>query len=175
MNIYTADPHFGHANILRLCDRPFADLDAMHSHYIETFREAVGPDDDLWILGDLAYGRSAARLSAITAIFDALPGRKHLVAGNHDGPRIRGLSWTSVHELVEIRDGDQLLVLCHYPLLSWNRAQHGALHLFGHVHGDHRGYRGAVNVGLDVWDHRPVRLNEIRVRSESLGPNPVYG
>ncbi|TGD60034.1 metallophosphoesterase, partial [Tabrizicola sp. WMC-M-20] len=52
---------------------------------LSAMQEAMGPDDDLWIVGDFAFAPSdqAGRLEAMLA---SIPGRKHLVRGSHDKP-----------------------------------------------------------------------------------------
>lgn len=59
-------------------------------------------------------------------------------------------------------------VLRHDPSI-----RHGALHGFGHVHGNWRGSRGCVSIGVVVWDFRPVTLFDIRKRSQELPVNPL--
>ena len=54
---YTADLHFGHANIIRLCNRPFRDADQMDAILMENLRSRVDQCDHLWIVGDFAFGR----------------------------------------------------------------------------------------------------------------------
>ena len=84
----TADTHFGDPHILR--QRAFPSLDAHDATLIARWNATVGPDDDVWHLGDFAAGASRARCREI---FDALAGRKHLVAGNHDTNRVLELPW----------------------------------------------------------------------------------
>lgn len=169
---FTADPHFGHANIIRFCNRPFPNVEAMNAHLLAQYRAVVRPGDDLWILGDFAVGKAdEARRAAVRAIFDAIPGRKHLVLGNHDRPWIRGLPWDSLTQMADIPVDGRRLVLCHYPMITWPGARRGALQLFGHVHGNWRGTRNSINVGLDVWEFRPVTLPEIEARAATLPVN----
>lgn len=59
----------------------------------------------------------------------------------------------------------------HYPMITWNHARKGALHLFGYVHGNWRGSANAVNVGVDVWDFAPVSLRDAAARGRSLPVN----
>lgn len=164
-NWYTADLHFNHANIIRHCKRPFESVEKM-DHGILHRLQCVDRDDDLWILGDFAFARNAESRRYVADLFEAIPGRKHLVRGNHDHKSTQNLPWASVQELVEIKDQNQNLVLCHYPLITWNKARHGALHLFGHVHNEFAGYRGALNVGVDCCDFKPLTLPDVcrRVR-----------
>ena len=42
---FTADTHFGHANIIRYCGRPFADAAAMDGALIAIWNAAVAPGD----------------------------------------------------------------------------------------------------------------------------------
>jgi calcineurin-like phosphoesterase family protein len=53
-------------------------------------------------------------------------------------------------------------VLCHYPLRSWHRMGRGALNLHGHSHGRLAPLPRQVDVGVDVFDFRPVTLAAIR-------------
>ncbi|WP_258934193.1 hypothetical protein [Nesterenkonia pannonica] len=48
---FTSDHHFGHANIIRYCDRPFADVAEMDEAMIDRWNETVSPDDEVWVLG----------------------------------------------------------------------------------------------------------------------------
>jgi calcineurin-like phosphoesterase family protein len=169
-NLYTADPHFGHTNILKHSKRPFGSVAAMDAAIIERFRATVTAQDDLWIIGDLAWSQQAGQ-----AAFHAIPGRKHLVKGNHDfEPWVTKLPWTSVHELVEVRDQKQIFVLCHYPLVTWRGIRRGAVHLFGHVHENWAGCKGAVNVGVDLWDFTPIDGATAVAKAQTMPPNPLW-
>lgn len=49
---FTADLHFGHANIINYSGRPFADVTAMNQALIERWNASIHPDDTVWVLGD---------------------------------------------------------------------------------------------------------------------------
>lgn len=57
MHWFTADPHYGHHRILDFCKRPFPDTATMNARLLEECRRRVGPDDDLWIIGDFSAVR----------------------------------------------------------------------------------------------------------------------
>jgi calcineurin-like phosphoesterase family protein len=174
-HLFTADPHFGHSRIIEFCKRPFASVGEMDSHILTRMQAAMTPEDDLWIVGDFAFGGSdqASRLDGYLA---SIPGRKHLVIGNHDKTWMMRLSgWTSIHDLIEVREDGTRMTLCHYPMVTFPGARHGALQLFGHVHDNWPGSRNSVNVGVDVWDFRPVGLAEIKRRAATLPVNPLWG
>lgn len=93
---FSSDLHFGHANIIRFCDRPFLKFGSMDAAFsqdmtepvnfmnetiINNINEFVTEEDELWLLGDLAMGNVDYTLK--------LPQRFRtrnlvLVAGNHD-------------------------------------------------------------------------------------------
>lgn len=60
-------------------------------------------------------------------------------------------------------DGTRV-VMCHYPLLTWDKAHHGSYMLHGHVHSTvpvndtHRRY----DVGVDANDYAPVSWEYIK-------------
>lgn len=176
-NWYTADTHFGHGNIIDICNRPYGSVEEMDAALIANFCSKVTEEDDLWILGDFAFGRLAKDPDYLADIFGQLPGgRKHLITGNHDHSATRGLQWDSIAPLKELRDGPhkQAHTLCHYPMVTWNHIRRGALQMFGHVHDNWRGARNCVNVGVDVWDYMPVTFEEIAERAATLPLNPLW-
>jgi calcineurin-like phosphoesterase family protein len=157
---FTSDHHFGHGGARGLFKRPFGSLAEMDRGMIARWNEVVGADDEVWHLGDLAVRRPATRMAEL---LEALAGRKHLIIGNNDGPATVGLAaWASVQHYAELEVDGAFLVLCHYPLRSWNRMTRGGLDLHGHSHGRLAPLPRQVDVGVDVWDFRPVTLAEIR-------------
>lgn len=171
---YCADPHFGHDAIVEFCNRPFKNADEADEAILRNLHERVGPDDQLWLLGDFALGRRKLDKTWLREMFDRLPGAEHhLIVGNHDDEIIQSLPWTTVSQIAEVRDGTkrQFNTLFHYPMHTWNHARRGAYCLFGHVHDNWLGTRNCVNVGLDVWDFYPVSFDEIERRSKTLPVN----
>ncbi|MBN9886657.1 metallophosphoesterase [Salipiger abyssi] len=168
---YTADLHLGHENIIPFSGRPFRHAGHMDAVLIANLWEKVGHDDDLWIIGDFAFGPKAKDEDWLTMIFGQLPGaRRHLVVGNHDGPLTQSLPWDSVDLMCEVEDPAASLpiTLCHYPMMTWHHARKGALHLFGHVHHGWPGSSNSVNVGVDVWDFFPVTAQEAVHRARKM-------
>lgn len=169
---FTADLHLSHTNIIAFCGRPFHDATAMDAAVITELQARVCPDDDLWILGDFAVSKATGvQREAVREMFDAIPGRKHLVVGNHDRAWIRDLPWDTIAPMADIVVEGRRLCLCHYPMITWPGARRGALQLFGHVHQNWLGTRNSVNVGVDMWDFRPVTLPEIQARAAHLPVN----
>ena len=106
MNLYIADTHFGHSNILLHDHRPFPDADTMDSIMIELWNSRVSKDDEVWILGDFCY-RSGREPEWY---LKQLRGHKHFIVGNHDRHLLKdekALSYfESVDSLKMIKDGD---------------------------------------------------------------------
>jgi calcineurin-like phosphoesterase family protein len=56
-------------------------------------------------------------------------------------------------------------------MMTWNHARRGALQLFGHVHNNWQGSRNSINVGVDLWDFKPISYDQITNRAMKLPPN----
>jgi len=82
----TSDWHVGHKNILKYCDRPFRDLNHMHTILRANMLEALTADDVLLNLGDVVMGNRAENLALIKSW--NLPCKMILWPGNHDEPWI---------------------------------------------------------------------------------------
>jgi calcineurin-like phosphoesterase family protein len=172
---YSSDQHFGHANIIGYCNRPFADVSAMNEALVERWNAVVGVEDEVFVLGDVAM-RIVPDGTLVHV--SRLNGTKHLVAGNHDrcweGNR-NGASWlrryrdagfatvaTSTTRTVAGRD----VLLCHFPYAgdshgsdryAWARpVDTGLWLLHGHVHDAWKVNGRQINVGCDVWGYAPV-------------------
>ena len=52
MVYYIADTHFGHKNVIRFDNRPFADTTLMDEVLVHNWNERVTEDDTVYILGD---------------------------------------------------------------------------------------------------------------------------
>ena len=183
--------HFGHANIIRYCNRPFADVTAMNAALVKNWNEVVGPDDEVWVLGDVALGS----IHDMLALVRGLAGHKVLVAGNHDrcwaaaGPKsvawessYREAGFAEIHQGVVdvVFDGAPALA-CHFPyqgdshdddrFVPLRPVDAGMTLLHGHVHERWKVSGHQVNVGVDVWDFRPVTDTQL-VAALAAQPKP---
>ena len=64
-------------------------------------------------------------------------GKKFFLFGNHDyklKPKDVGHHFQWMRHYHELKIGKTSVVLCHYPIHSWNKQRHGALHFYGHTH-----------------------------------------
>jgi calcineurin-like phosphoesterase family protein len=165
---FTSDTHFGHAGALGFYRRPFQSVAAMNEAMVAGWNETVGPDDEVWHLGDFAIKQPPEVVAGLLA---RLSGCKHLVAGNNDPPATTGQAgWESVAPYAELTVDGVFLVLCHYPFRRWRRMDKGSLNLHGHCHGRLAPQPHQVDVGVDVWGFRPVALPEILGRRRRAKP-----
>ncbi len=178
MIYFCSDLHFGHKNIVKYCNRPFADVDDMNEKLIQNWNDVVAPTDSVYILGDLTF----AKPEKTVEILDRLNGSKYLILGNHDS-RVRKdeniksrFVWCRDSYNLDCGDRERV-VLNHFPMAVWDRSHHGAIHLHGHCHGKFKDPSlensdptlfGAstqrCDVGVDCWDYRPVTLAQIKER-----------
>ncbi|MDO5705791.1 MAG: phosphoesterase, partial [Paracoccus sp. (in: a-proteobacteria)] len=169
-HFFTADTHFSDDGTRRSFSRPFRDVMAMDAAMMAGLAP-LGADDDLWIVGDFAACDTEDQRASARRVFDTISARKHLVRGNHDPEWVvRELPWQSVDDLVEVSLDGRTVVLCHYPLATWNNVRRGAIHLFGHVHDRWPGGEGQVNVGVDLWNFQPVTLDQAELAALTLPP-----
>jgi len=156
---FTSDTHFGHGGALGLYRRPFPSVAAMNEAIVERWNETVGPDDVVWHLGDFAIRQPPALVAELLA---RLQGRKRLLAGNNDPPGTTERDgWESVQPYAEIALDGVSAVLCHYPFRSWRGMNKGWVNLHGHCHGRLKPQPRQFDVGVDVWEFRPVTLQTI--------------
>lgn len=159
---FTSDTHFGDWRRLAIDKRPFASIAEHDAAVVANWNDTVAPDDEIWHLGDFALGPGPARIGEL---LDSLNGEKHLIIGNNDGPAtIDRPQWASVGHYGELACDGTLVVLCHYPLRTWNRMGRGAIDLHGHSHGRLKPLTRQRDVGVDVWDFRPVSLERLMAR-----------
>ena len=156
---FTSDTHFGDPRVLRIDRRPFASVPEHDAALIERWNATVGPEDEVWHLGDFALRASPTRIAEMLAV---LHGRKHLIIGNNDGPAtLEAPGWASVQHYAEITVDERRLVLCHYPFRTWRDMGKGVIDLHGHSHGRLKPAPRQYDVGVDVWNSRPVTLATI--------------
>lgn len=159
MIFFTSDTHFGDSRGLRIDRRPYRSVAEHDAVLVARWNETVSPDDEIWHLGDFASGRRPERIGELLR---TLHGRKHLVIGNNDGAATIGEpGWQSVQHYAELTIDETALVLCHYPFRTWNRMGRGAVNLHGHSHGRLKPLPRQYDVGVDIWDYRPVTLATI--------------
>jgi calcineurin-like phosphoesterase family protein len=165
---FISDTHFGHANILTMCNRPFSSIEEHDRVLVESWNAVVGAQDIVWHLGDFSYSKDP---KAARRVFEQLNGHKRLVLGNHDfRGGTKALGWESVQHYAETSIDGVRIIMFHYGMRVWPGMHHGAVMLYGHSHGRLPGNQQSMDVGVDVMGFAPVTWPQIRARLAELPP-----
>ena len=177
MNIfYIADTHFGHANIIRLNNRPFSNVDEMNRVMIENWNSRAHKDDIVYIDGDFAFKSSNHAVD----ILDKLNGRKVLIKGNHDGRNLKDPAFRKHFEEIcdrkTINDNGRMVVIDHFPLIEWDGFFRGTYLVYGHIHNNTSNFAykcmkeldNALNAGVDINNFMPVTLDEMITNNKNF-------
>jgi len=165
---FTSDTHYGHANIIKYCKRPFADAHEMDEALIANHNEVVRHKDVVYHLGDFGF----AKMDYIEKILSRLNGRIRLIQGNHDGwmsdvqknggvevyhrfGRLKNVEWIKqYHEIEGPRSmtGGRRVKVClfHFAIGSWHCVHRGAWMLHGHSHGQYK-YSWPMSPASSMW------------------------
>jgi len=170
---FTADQHYRHANIIKYCKRPFSDAEEMNKVLIENHNSIVGPKDEVYMLGDIVFANEA---KDVENIMSQLNGRKYLICGNHDKSVVKsysGFVWSK--DIAKIKVHGQKIILCHYAMRIWDASHYGSWQLFGHSHGNLEELDDALScdVGVDVWDFKPVSFDQLKEKMDSKNFIPI--
>lgn len=174
--LFTSDTHFGHANIIKYCNRPFKSFAEMDNEMVHRWNTVVQPSDAVYHLGDFAFGRDATD-EYIANIAHRLNGNVHFILGNHD-KNIQRLDWffESIKPYDEIEVEGQRIVLFHYGLRTWHHDLRGVWQLYGHSHGGLPPFGKSLDIGVDSWAYTPVSFEELKKIMDAcpLGKHPKF-
>jgi calcineurin-like phosphoesterase family protein len=197
MNTYVvADSHFGHANIIKYCNRPFSSADEHDECLIKNWNAVVKQEDHIYHLGD--YGL----LPEVRALHirRRLNGTIFFIEGNHDktASKLRNVpgvfGWYDKVRSIRV-DADEYF-LSHYAHRVWNKSHHGVVHLYGHSHNTLPDDPNAhsMDVGIDATaarlaglpsgrtpdlgttkadDYRPISIEEVKAFMKTKIWQPV--
>jgi len=170
MIYFTADTHFGHGNIIKYCNRPYATRGIMDAELVANWNSVVRPEDIVYHLGDVGLCTPEYLLD----ILYSLNGQICLIKGNHEKAALSPLcrdrfEWIKdMHTLRNVCVDSEAntkvdIVLCHYAMSVWNKSHHGAWHLFGHSHGTHKGVGLSFDIGVDCHHFYPLSAEQVAI------------
>lgn len=152
-----SDTHFGHANIIKYCNRPFKDVAEMDSIMVKNWNETVSNNDMVLHLGDVGLGKK----EYIKNILKQLNGRKILIKGNHDNWTDKfykecGFEYVSRFPIV----WNEFFLLSHAPLALSETTPY--YNYYGHVHNDNKFIESVTSkcVCVERIGYRPLFLFE---------------
>lgn len=172
MNYYISDLHLGHENIIKLTNRPFNSIEEMNAKLISNWNKVVKDEDNVYIIGDLFY-KSKDNIEDILKI---LKGNKYLIIGNHDKEWLDKIDYKKyfkeVYELLTFNDGQRLITLCHYPMVSFE----GRFYIHGHIHANTKDVFWAslkimdkvLNASVEINNYKPVTFDELLINNRKF-------
>ena len=167
----TSDTHFGHDREFIWSPRGFKNVWTQDSTIIENWNSVVGPDDEVYHLGDVMLGSD---LTYGLKCLKDLKGHIHIIRGNHDS-LVRIAAYKNCWNVEEVCDAKYLkykkfnFFLCHYPTLTTNLEKSPSLKehllcLYGHTHQKEKFYNDIpymYNVGVDAHNCTPILIDDI--------------
>jgi len=157
---FISDTHFFHANIIKYCNRPYADVDEMNASMIKKWNKTVGKDDIVWHLGDFCFGKK----ENVVEVLPKLNGRINLVMGNHDHQKVKFYMDAGFHRVYDrpvLVNG--FVILSHAPLQFLNE-NCPFFNIYGHVH-DSLNYmtytKNSLCACVERWGYRPISWTEV--------------
>jgi calcineurin-like phosphoesterase family protein len=153
-----SDTHFGHENIIKYCDRPFANVDEMDKVMVANWNDTVKEEDIVYHLGDVYFRKSW--------MLPLLKGRKRLILGNHDNGKDQNLLDHFQKILVWRMFPEFGLLLTHVPVHeSVVNGEKCPVNVHGHIHNNREIFdKRYKNVSVEMIDYRPVNIEELAVR-----------
>ena len=152
----SSDHHFGHKNIIKFSERPFADLTEM----IRRHNSVVNIDDVCIFVGDFAFLPD----KEANKVLWRMNGHKVQIIGNHDIHKNRKLKELIFDEIYlcahMVVDGGDLL-FTHYPV--HNETIDWVVNVHGHEHVAHQATNTPrhINVNCELHDYYPIPIEQI--------------
>lgn len=162
---WTSDEHFGHANIIKYCARPFATVPEMDAEMIRRWNAVVRPDETVMVIGDFSFHGE----EVTTQILARLHGEKILVKGNHDRCKT-DTYWKRVGFREVVQHWHVMLEQIGRVFIKHEPEPYGSswpVQFNGHVHEKWKTkyYKTTgqvyINVGVDQWAFAPVSTQEL--------------
>lgn len=118
MRWFVSDLHWGHELVYRKYRSKYASKEDAMQALINQWNKQVKSHDIVYILGDVTFDKWAPTKEFLSK----LKGVKRLVIGNHDS-RFTAREWIElgfddVRDTVELKLGDEKVLLSHYPYSS---------------------------------------------------------
>ena len=166
---FTADTHFGHANVLKHCKRPFADVGEMNETLVRNWNAVVPKGALTYVLGDMLW-----KPDEDEDLIGRLNGQIFLVKGSHDRYEMKHKKIVKVERLHNFRIDDQPITLCHFCMRVWHLSHFNSFHLFGHSHGRLAPIGKSMDVGVDAQGYFPVSWAQVKAIMATRPDNANY-
>ena len=164
-----SDPHFEHEATVAIFGRSFRGCHHGDGYLLEQWTRDVMDRDTVICLGDVTMGRPT---DGLIDRLRRLPGRKILVAGNHDRAHIRRLRRAFEVAACACLPGNPRLLFTHVPL---DDVPAGCVNVHGHVHRKTSVDACRINVCVEQIGYRPIRVSDVRGLARRLDGAPLGG
>tara|TARA_B100000683_G_scaffold276735_1_gene331835 strand:+ start:2328 stop:2849 length:522 start_codon:yes stop_codon:yes gene_type:complete len=165
-----SDTHFNHASILGFKDYAglpprgcFDNVDQMNECMMDNWADTVATNDIIYHLGDVLFGDNKPEW--LSENMCKLPGKKHLVLGNHDNPKFLAPFFKSINLWIDMSKIG--LLLSHTPqhestLAETHRfGQKPILNIHGHIHSNPSPEGPYKCVCVEQTNYKPINLDEL--------------
>lgn len=160
-NFFIADMHFGHEKIIKMCNRPFENVQDMKDQLIKKWNNKVNDDDIVYILGDFSFKCSKEET---IEILNQLKGKKVLLKGNHDkyvGQKDFDNCFEKICDILQVNEDKLQIILCHYPIIDYPGMYYGAKMIYGHIHNKYIPHRDMYCASVECINYEPVTWDEL--------------
>lgn len=142
MKYYISDLHFfrktqtsdGEKPYPQYIVRGFKSVKEMNEKIIENWNSRVKDLDEVYIIGDFSNGSKEETLE----ILKRLKGQKYLIVGNYDQIITKNKElrryFEKIDNYMEIYDEESKIIMCHYPLLWYDKTKNTDYMFHGHIH-----------------------------------------
>ena len=167
MLFFTSDWHIGHDKDFIYAARGFSSIQEHDTAILNNCNEIVKPEDELWILGDLALGGDDEEWDRIYTKINCR--NVHFLQGNHDTDRrmnmyegAYGFIYEGIAALYRI-SRKKTIYISHYPTITDNTDDRIIWNVSGHTHSKELFYDNHLiyNVALDAHNNYPVSIKQI--------------
>ena len=151
-NVYiTADLHIRHKNILHHQKNRIkgmnllndADVEGHDKYVIDMWKNITKRGDHIYVVGDFIMSNQQDSLKILHEL-KSNGCHIHLIVGNHDKSTHKMYnmfeSISDIKRVIFKKDvfdflqNDFTVIMCHYPMISWQDKPRGSMMLYGHVH-----------------------------------------
>ncbi len=177
---FTSDHHFGHENIIRFSQRPFANAREMDEAMIERWNSHVKAhmNHHVYHLGDVTMRRGGRIDREIfIKLIRSLHGHKRLLLGNHDHFPVQTYLDAGFEKIYGTWRGIENILLSHYPVHPTSLGGAKA-NVHGHTHTHPNEppvmwvdkktqalqVRPYINICVEQTEYRPITLGELNDR-----------
>ena len=166
---FTADLHFGHANIIKYTKRPWKTVGEMDAALVANWNARIGHGDLVVVAGDFVMDSRR-----VCEYVEQLQGEIIYVLGDHGVvlPGKKGSEcFRSVHHTLHLSMPDDYpdIIVNHWAMRRWPKMHHGSWHLFGHSHGTMEPYGRSFDCGVDSFKEIYAPISYWAVRAFMLG------